>query len=169
MSIAIYDLTVASFIHGLKALAGLLDKAKAHAAAANYDPNVLASARLYPDMFAFARQVQLATDFAKGAVARLSGQEPPKWADTETTLDELKERLAKALDYLAAYTPHMFDGAESRMIELKTPTRAFSFNGRDFVLQWAIPNFNFHCTTAYNLLRHNGVPVGKLDYLAIQP
>jgi hypothetical protein len=168
MTIPIYDLTVASFSHGLQALAAQLDKAKAHAAAANYDSNVLASARLYPDMFAFARQVQLATDFAKGAVARLSGQEPPKWADSETTLDELKTRLAKALDYLATFTPEMFDGAESRTIELKTPTRAFSFNGHDFVLRWAIPNFHFHCTTAYNLLRHNGVPVGKLDYLAVE-
>ena len=167
MNISIYDQTVISFSRTLQALAGLLDKAAAHAASANYDVNVLAQTRLYPDMFACARQVQLATDFAKGAAARLAGVEIPKWEDSETTFVELQARIAKAVAFLASLTPSQFDGAGSRAIELQTPSRTFNFNGHDFVLQWAVPNFYFHCTTVYNLLRHNGVPVGKLEFLGV--
>lgn len=165
MSISIYDQTVTSFSHALRALSALLDKAKSHAEASKYDVNVLAAARLYPDMFALARQVQLATDFAKGAAGRLAGVELPKWEDTEATVDELQARIDKALDFLATLKPAQFNGAAERAIEIQTPTRTFNFTGDVFLLRWAIPNVYFHLTTVYNLLRHNGVPVGKLDFL----
>ena len=165
MSVSIYDQTVTSFSHSLTALSALLDKARVHAEASKYDVNVLVVSRLFPDMFALGRQVQLATDFAKGGAARLAGVDLPKWEDTETTVDELQARIRKALDFFRSLSPAQFEGAETRAIEIKTPTRSFQFTGRDFLLQWAIPNFYFHVTTVYNLLRHNGVPVGKLKFL----
>ena len=165
MSVSIHDQTVISFNHSLRALAALLEKARAHAEANAYDVANLLSARLYPDMFALTRQIQLATDFAKGGAARLAGVEPPKWPDTESTLEELQARMQKCIDFLAALTPAQFEGAENRPIELTTPVGKLNFTGKDFLLHWAIPNFYFHCTTAYNLLRHNGVPVGKLEFL----
>lgn len=165
MSITIHDQTVSSFSHALRALSGLLEQADKHAAAHNYDVANLLSARLFPDMFALTRQIQLATDFAKGGAARLAGVEVPRWEDREVTVEELEARIGKALEFLASLSPAAFDGAENRTIELNTPAGKLSFNGRDFLLQWAIPNFYFHCTTAYNLLRHNGVPVGKFDFL----
>ena len=165
MGISIHEQTVSAFSHSLRALSGLLDKARAHAEAHNYDAANLLSARLFPDMFALTRQVQLATDFAKGGAARLAGVEVPKWEDREQSIDELQARVGKALDFLATLPPAAFDGAENRTIELNTPAGKLSFGGREFLLQWAIPNFYFHCTTAYNLLRHNGVPVGKFDFL----
>ena len=167
MQISIYDQTVVSFSRALTALDHLMTTASSAAEAGKYDVNVLAQARLYPDMFAFARQVQLTTDFAKGAAARLAGVDIPKWDDTETTFDELRARIAKALAFLASLTAAQFADAAARVIELKTPLRTFNFSGYDFVLQWALPNFYFHYTTAYNLLRHNGVPVGKLEYLGL--
>lgn len=165
MSISIHDQTVSAFSHSLRALSNLLEQAQQHAAAHNYDVANLLSARLFPDMFALTRQVQLATDFAKGGAARLAGVEVPKWDDREATVAELEARIGKALDFLAGLQPAAFDGAENRTIELNTPAGKLVFSGRDFLLQWAIPNFYFHCTTAYNLLRHNGVPVGKFDFL----
>ncbi len=165
MSIPIYDQTVTTFSHTLRSLATVIDKARAHAAAANYDANVLLQSRLYPDMFPLIRQLQLATDFAKGSAARLAGTEVPKWDDTEQNVDDIQQRIRKALDYLAGFTPAQFEGADSRAIELKTPAGVFNFTGRTFLLHWAIPNFYFHATTAYDVLRHNGVPVGKLDFL----
>lgn len=165
MSITIHDQTVSAFSHALRALSGLLAQANKHAAAHNYDVANLLSARLFPDMFALTRQIQLATDFAKGGAARLAGVEVPKWEDREVTIEELEARIRKALEFLASLPPAAFDGAEDRTIEINTPAGKLSFNGRDFLLQWAIPNFYFHCTTAYNLLRHNGVPVGKFDFL----
>lgn len=161
----LYDQTVPVFTRMLNNLASLLDKAEAHAAASKYDMAALLEARLFPDMFTLMRQVQLATDFAKGCCARLAGQEVPRWEDSEKTLPELKARLQKALDYLAGYSPAQFEGAPTRAIELKTPVGSFHFTGDSFVQTWALPNFYFHVTTAYNLLRHNGVPVGKLDFI----
>jgi len=161
----LYDQTVPVFTRMLNNLTTLLDKAEAHAAASKYEFAVLLEARLFPDMFTLMRQVQLATDFAKGCCARLAGQEVPRWEDTEKTLPELKLRLQKALDYLAGFTPAQFEAAPTRAIELKTPVGSFHFTGDSFVQTWALPNFYFHVTTAYNLLRHNGVPVGKLDFI----
>lgn len=159
--------SVLVFIHGLRALSSLLDKARAHAAAAGFDANVLCTTRLFPDMLPLSRQVQIATDMSKGGAARLAGVEVPKWDDNETTLDDLQARINKALAYLAAFTPAQFEAAASRAIEVKTPSRSYQFNGQDFLSKWSLPNFYFHLTTAYNLLRHNGVPLGKMDFLAI--
>lgn len=161
----LYEQTVPVFTRMLNNLSTLLDKAQAHAEASKYEVGVLLDARLFPDMFTLTRQVQLATDFAKGACARLAGQEVPRWEDSEKTLPELRARLKKALDYLAGFTPAHFDAAPTRAIELKTPVGTFHFTGDSFVQTWALPNFYFHVTTAYNLLRHNGVPVGKLDFI----
>lgn len=165
MSISVHEQVVVSFTHSLHALSALLERARAHAEASNYDVANLLAARLFPDMFALARQVQQTTDFAKSAAARLAGVDLPKWPDTETTLVELQARLRKAIDFLASVEPAQFEGAEHRTIELTTPAGKLSFTGRDFLLHWAIPNFYFHCTTVYNLLRHNGVPIGKFDFL----
>ena len=161
----LYDQTVPVFTRMLGNLATLLDKAQAHAEASKYDASALLTARLFPDMFTLTRQVQLATDFAKGACARLAGQEVPRWEDVETTVPELQARIRKALDFLSGIPRAAFDAAPTRAIELKTPAGNFQFDGESFVQQWALPNFFFHVTTAYNLLRHNGVPIGKLDFL----
>ncbi len=165
---AIHAQAVLALSHGLRALAALLEKARSHATAAGYDVNVLCSARLFPDMFPLTRQVMIATDMAKGAAARLAGVEVPKWEDTETTLEQLQARIAKALSYLASFTPAQYEGAASRAIEIKTPSRSFHFSGQDYLQKWVLPNFYFHTTTAYNLLRHNGVPLGKMDFLAVE-
>ena len=161
----LYEQTVPVFARMLGNLDTLLDKAQAHAEAAKYDVAAVLASRLFPDMFTLTRQVQLATDFVKGACARLAGQEVPRWEDTESTLPELKARLRKTLDFLAGFTPAQFEQAATRAIELKTPAGVFHFTGDTFVVNWALPNFYFHVTTAYNLLRHNGVPVGKLDFI----
>lgn len=165
MSVSVHEQVVVAFCHALRAQRALLDIARHHAESAKYDVAVLLTARLFPDMLPLARQVQLTTDFAKGGAARLAGVELPKWADTETTLDELQGRLDKCTAFLQSLPPAQFEGAEARAIELTTPAGKLSFTGRDFLLHWAIPNFYFHCTTTYNLLRHNGVPVGKFDFL----
>lgn len=161
----LYDQIVPVFTRGLGNLETLLDKAHAHAGGAGYDFSALLSARLFPDMFPLLRQVQLVTDFAKGAAARLAGQEVPRWEDSETNYTELKARLARTVEFLGSLPPAAFAEAATRRIELKTPAGEFSFNGKDFLQQWALPNFYFHAATAYNLLRHNGVPIGKLDFL----
>ncbi len=168
MAISLHAQSVAVLDHGLAVLASLLDKAAAHAAAAGYDVDVLSGARLFPDMLPLTRQVMIATDMAKGAAARLAGVEVPKWEDTETTFEQLQARLAKARAFLAGFTPAQYEGAEHRAIEIKTPSRAFQFTGEQYLLKWVLPNFYFHLTTAYNLLRHNGVPLGKMDFLAVE-
>ena len=167
MAISVHAQSVLALAHGLRALESLISKTRAHAAASGYDVNVLCGTRLFPDMLPFARQVMIATDMAKGAAARLAGAEVPKWEDTETTMEELDARISKALDFLASFTPAQYEGAESRAIEIKTPSRSYHFTGQEYLVKWALPNFYFHLTTAYNLLRHNGVPLGKMDFLAI--
>lgn len=157
--------TVPVFSRGLSNLATLLDKAKVHADGAGYDVGALLGARLFPDMFPLIRQVQLTTDFAKSGCARLAGLDVPRWEDTETTLPEILARIARAQDFMAGLRPAQFEHADQRRIELRTPAGEFSFNGMDFLQQWALPNFYFHAATAYNLLRHNGVAIGKLDFL----
>lgn len=165
MNIAIYDEVVTTFAHSLRSLSGLLDKARTHAMAQGYDVDVLVQTRLFPDMFAFARQIQLATDFAKGAAARLAGVDIPQWDNSETTMAELQARVGRCVDFIESLPPERFEGAAERAIELNVLVGKLHFTGARFLMHWAIPNFYFHCTTAYNLLRHNGVPVGKLDYL----
>ena len=161
----LYEQTVPVFARMLRNLSVLLEKAEAHAEAAGYDIAALLSARLFPDMFTLTRQVQLATDFAKGACARLAGDAVPRWEDTEASVADVHARIRKAIAYVESFQPAQFDGAAARRIELKTPGGDFAFAGGDFVTEWALPNFYFHVATAYNLLRHNGVPLGKLDFL----
>ncbi len=167
MSISLHRQSVEVLDHGLAMLASLLDKASAHAGSAGYEADVLCGTRLFPDMLPLARQVMIATDMAKGAAARLAGVDVPKWEDTETTIPQLQARIAKARSFLAGFSPAHYEGAESRAIEIKTPSRSFNFTGAEYLLTWALPNFYFHLTTAYNLLRHNGVPLGKMDFLAL--
>ncbi|MCG8907296.1 MULTISPECIES: DUF1993 domain-containing protein [Pseudomonas] len=165
MSFSIYQASVPVFIRMLGNLSAILAKAAEHAQAKSIEPSVLINARLAPDMFPLARQVQIASDSAKGAGARLAGVEVPSYVDDETTFDELQARIARTVEFLRTLKPEQFEGAEDRTIELKLRAREVSFKGSDFLLSFVNPNFYFHITTAYDILRHNGVEVGKMDYL----
>jgi hypothetical protein len=165
MSISMYQASAPRFANTLKNLAAILDKAKAHAEAKKIDEQVLTSMRLYPDMLALARQVQIACDTAKGAVARLAGVDIPKHEDTEKTFDELKERIAKTLAFIATLKAAQIDGTEDKEIVLKLQGKDVPSRGMQYLLGRAWPNFYFHVTTAYNILRHNGVEIGKGDFI----
>jgi uncharacterized protein len=165
VSISIYDQLVPVFSHMLSNLDKVFTKAEADAEARKIDPLVFVNGRLAPDMLPLTRQVQIMTDQAKGGASRLAGQEPPKWADDEASFADLHARLAKTIAHLKTFTPTSFDGAETRSIELKFPNVSFSFSGKDYFLNFVVPNFYFHYTTAYAILRHNGVPIGKGDFL----
>ena len=165
MTISMYQASAPRFANTLKNLSAILDKAKAHAEAKKIDELVLTSARLYPDMFALARQVQIACDSAKGAVARLAGVEIPKHEDSEKTFDELKERIARTLAFIATVKPAQIDGSEEKDIVLKLQGKDVPFKGQQYLLGFAWPNFYFHAVTAYNILRHNGVELGKRDFI----
>jgi hypothetical protein len=153
------------FLQMLKALSANLDKAAAHATAKKIDPSVLVNARLAPDMFPLSRQVQIATDHAKGATARLSGRENPKYEDTESTIDDLKARIAKTLAFVSSVPAAEIDGSEDKDITLTIGGQPRTLKGQRYLLHNALPNFFFHVTTAYDILRHNGVEVGKRDYM----
>ncbi|MGA2398294.1 MAG: DUF1993 domain-containing protein [Steroidobacteraceae bacterium] len=165
MALSLYDVSIPVLVRGLTNLSVIIDKAAAHAEAKKIDPVVLAQARLFPDMFPLTRQVQIACDTAKGAAARLAGIEMPKHEDTETTLAELKQRIAKTVDFVQTLKASQFAGAESRSIEIKTPSRTLSFTGLSYLNHFVLPNFYFHASISYAILRHNGVEVGKNDYL----
>jgi uncharacterized protein len=165
MTMSMYEASIPTFLHTLRSLKAILGKGLAHAEAKKFDPNVLAASRLYPDMFPLTRQVQIASDAAKGAAARLAGAEPPKFDDVETTIADLIARVDKTIDYLQSFKPAQIDGSEERTITIQTPRGPFTFPGMAFLRHWALPNFFFHVTTAYNILRHNGVDIGKSDYL----
>jgi hypothetical protein len=166
MTNLVYDLTINPMLHSLKNLDAIVSKAEAYADAdKDIDPATLIQARLYPNMRPFIFQIRVATDTAKGAAARLSGNTVPSWADEETTFAEVHERIGKAIDYLSSFKPGDFEGAENRAIELKLGPRTVNFNGKDYIADFVLPNFYFHVTTAYNILRHNGVVIGKRDYL----
>ena len=165
MTLSIYDLSIPVFTRGLTNLSAILGKAAAHAAAKKFDPAVLAQARLFPDMFPLSRQVQITCDTAKGAGARLAGIEIPKHEDIEVTLDELEQRIAKTLDFLKSINADQLKGAESKTIELKFPNRTISFTGLSYLREFVLPNFFFHSSMTYALLRANGVAVGKADFL----
>ena len=166
MTLSMYQASVPVFTQGLKGLDGVLAKAEAHVAAHKLDPNALLHARLFPDMFPFTRQVQIAADFAKGAVARLAGAEVPNWPDDETSFEALRARVARSLDFIAGFPADAIDGSEDRIITLVRRGETFQVNGQPYLLEQALPNFYFHLTTAYAILRHNGVAVGKRDFLA---
>ena len=165
MSVSMYDVAVPTFQKQLSALEAILDKAAEQAAAKKIDFAVLLGSRLYPDMFSLTRQVQLATDFAKAAPARLAAVEVPAFPDVETTLPELKARIAKIQALLAAYKPEQFNGADTREVTLKVSGQEVTMSGREYLLHVAFPNFYFHCATAYDILRHNGIEIGKRDFL----
>jgi uncharacterized protein len=165
MALSLYDVSIPVLVRGLTNLSILIDKATAHAGAKRFEPAVLAQARLYPDMFPLIRQVQITCDTAKGAAARLAGIDIPKHEDTETTLAELKQRIAKTLDFIQSVKPSQLEGAESRSIEIKTPDRTLSFTGLSYLNNFVLPNFYFHESISYAILRHNGIEVGKGDYL----
>ncbi len=165
MAISIYDQFVPVFIQMLSALDKVLSKAEADAAARKIDLEVFVNSRLAPDMLPLTRQIQIMTDQAKGGASRLAGQESPKWADDEKTFADLHARVAKTIAHLKTFKPEHFDGAETRAVELKFPNATFNFTGKDYLLSFVIPNFYFHYTTAYAILRHNGVPIGKGDFL----
>jgi uncharacterized protein len=169
MNISMYEASIPTFLHTLKSLRAILEKGAAHAEAKKFDPTVLAGSRLFPDMLPLARQIQIASDAAKGAAARLAGVEPVKFEDNETTMPQLIARVDKTIEYLQTFKPAQFEGSETRTITITTPRTSFSFPGLTFLRHWALPNFFFHVTTAYNLLRHNGVEIGKADFLGQVP
>lgn len=165
MNISMYQASAPRFANILTNLSAILDKAQAHAEARKIDPAVLMGCRLFPDMFPLARQVQIASDTAKGAVARLAGAEIPKFEDTEQTFADLKARIAKTIEFVRSFKPAQLDGSEDREIMLKLGGREVKFTGMQYLLGHATPNFYFHVTTAYDILRHNGVELGKRDYI----
>lgn len=169
MSLSMYSASVPVLKQMLTALSEVLAKAEAHATEKKIDPAALLGARLFPDMFPLVRQVQFATDTAKFAVARLAGVESPRFDDVETTFEELYARLDAVSAYLRTFDEAALEGSQDRSITLTTRTRGeLKFDGRGYLLGFVLPNLFFHATTAYAILRHNGVPLGKLDYLGPQ-
>jgi uncharacterized protein len=168
MSISMYAASVPVFQQALNALSGVLSKAEAHATAKNISPEVFLQSRLYPDMFNFTRQVQIACDFAKGTCQRLAGQEVTPIADTEASFADLQARIAKTLELIAAAPAASIDGSEDRTIVLMPGTaRERTFKGQAYLLTYALQHFFFHATTAYDILRHNGVELGKKDFIGV--
>ena len=165
MKISMYAMSHDVFKKALTQLLHIMDKGVANAKARNFDPNVLTGVRLAPDMLAFTKQIQLTSDFAKNSMARLAGIDPPKFEDNETTLDELVARVKKTLEYLGTVPAAALEGSEDRDIRIPLRDRTIETKGLPFLQNWAIPNFFFHYVTAYNLLRHNGVDIGKKDFL----
>lgn len=164
-TISMYQASAPRFANTLKNLSAIIDKAEAHAAEKKIDPAVLVQARLFPDMLPFARQIMIASDNAKGAVARLAGIEIPKFEDDQATFDELKERIARTLAFVESVRPEQVDGSEDKDIVLKLGGHEVQFKGLQYLCGFALPNFYFHVTTAYDILRHNGVPLAKRDYI----
>jgi hypothetical protein len=160
-----YQASAPRFANILNNLSALLDKAQAHCEARKIDPLVLTSSRLYPDMLPFTRQITIACDTAKGAVARLAGAEIPKHEDVEKTFEELKARIAKTVAFVGSFKPAQIDGSEEKTILLKIGAREVTYAGMQYLLGFAHPNFYFHVVTAYAILRHNGVELGKRDYI----
>ena len=165
MTLSMYQASVPVFLRTLAALSAVLDKAAAHAAQRKIDPSVLLNTRLFPDMFPLVRQVQLTADFAKGASARLAGVEVPKFADSEATFDDLKARIAKTIDFVKTLKPAKIDGSEARDITIPVGGQPRTFKGQPYLLHFALPNFFFHAATAYDILRHCGVEIGKRDFI----
>ncbi len=165
MSLSIYQSSIPVFIHMLGNLRNILQKGATHATAKNFDATVLVNSRLAPDMFALARQVQIATDMVKGCAARLASIEPPKYEDNESTIDELIARIDKTIGFLKEFSPAQIDGTEDKAITLALRTRTLNFDGKTYLQHFVIPNMYFHITTTYNILRHNGVELGKQDFI----
>lgn len=165
MPLSMYQASAPIFFRQLAALMKIIEKAEAFAKAGNIDESEFVDARLAPDMLNFAKQIQIATDGAKAGIARLAGVEIPAYADTETTFVELKERIAKTVAFIETVPVASVDGTEDKAIEFKISDREFKFTGQPFLLHFVLPNFFFHVTTAYGILRHKGVEIGKIDFL----
>lgn len=165
MSFSMYEASVPVFTQILNSLAAIIDKAETHANEKNIDPAALLQARLYPDMFPFARQVQVATDFAKGCSARLAGVEVPSYEDTEKSFAELRERIARTLAFINDLPRDAIEASDQRDIVTGSGAKVREFKGQDYLVHYAMPHFYFHATTAYALLRHNGVEIGKKDFI----
>ena len=164
MSLSMYEVSVPVFASMLGAMSHVLRKAEKYAQENDIDPATLTTARHFEDMLPLTAQVQIATDMAKGCVSRLSGREVPKWEDNEQSFGELQARIAKALDYIGTFSPEDFEGSEDREVTLKIAGNEMTFPGRAYLLGFVHPNFYFHVTTAYSLMRAKGVPLGKADY-----
>jgi len=163
-----YDATVPAFLQILGSLSGILSKAEAHCKARNIAPEVLLGARLYPDMLPFTKQVQMVCDFADKSCARLTHSEVPSTPDTEKTFEELKARLAKTIDYVKSFKPAQFEGKDLADVTFPIgPTNTLTLKGQQFLNNFAFPNFYFHAATAHGILRHNGVEIGKRDFLGV--
>jgi uncharacterized protein len=165
MKPSMHAFSVELFSNALGNLSWILEKGAASAASRKIEPAVLLGARLAPDMLPLTRQIQIAGDIAKSSVARLAGQEPPRYEDNETTIEQLRARLARTIDFLKSVPASAFEGAETRDIKLPAGERTLEFKGLAFLQTWAIPNVFFHVTTAYDILRHNGVDLGKRDFI----
>lgn len=161
-----YDAVVPAYLQMLNSLTGLLTKAEAHCAAKKIDPSVLLGSRLFPDMLPLSKQIQLASDFAAKGCARLTHSELPSMPDTEKTFEELKQRLAKTIDYVKSFKPEQFEGADSRDVTFPAgPDRTVTLKGQQFFSSVSLPNFYFHAATAHGILRHNGIEIGKMDFI----
>jgi hypothetical protein len=165
MSMSLYEVTVPVFVKTLANLKAVLGKAKAHALERKIEEAAFVNARLYPDMFALSRQVQIATDIARGCAARLAGVEPPSYEDNEQSFDDLVARIDRTVEYMRGLDAKQFEGADARTITRPVRGQPHAFTGANYLLQFATPNVYFHTATAYDILRHNGVPLGKADYL----
>ncbi|MGZ5526501.1 MAG: DUF1993 domain-containing protein, partial [Methylomonas sp.] len=165
MSLTMYQASIPAFVRMLGNLSAILDKAAAHAEAKKIDPAVFVNARLAPDMFPLSRQVQIATDIVKGCAARLAGIEVPRYEDNETTFAELQARIDKTKAFLQSISASQIDGSEQRQITLKFGSRELNFLGQPYLLDFVLPNFHFHLSMTYAILRHNGVEIGKKDYI----
>jgi uncharacterized protein len=165
MKISMHAMSHDVFRKALTQLLVVMEKGVANAKARNFDPNVFVTQRLAPDMLPFSKQIQLASDFAKNSMARLAGIDPPKFEDNETTIDELIARVKKTLDYIGTVPAAALENSETRDIRIPLRDRTVEFKGLAFLQNWALPNFFFHHVTAYNVLRHNGVDIGKRDFL----
>jgi hypothetical protein len=160
-----YQASIPSFVRMLGNLSAILDKAAVHAEAKKIDPAVFINARLAPDMYPLSRQVQIATDIVKGCAARLAGIDVPSYVDNETTFAELQARIEKTVTFLQSVNATQIDGSEERKITLKFGSREINLLGQAYLLDFVFPNFHFHLTTTYDILRHNGVEIGKMDYV----
>jgi uncharacterized protein len=165
MSLTMYQASIPVFTKSLGNLAAILEKAATHAKARKIDPSVFVNARLAPDMYPLSRQIQIATDVAKGCAARLAGIDVPSYEDNETTFPELQARIAKTVAFLQSVTPAQIDGSEGRSVTLKLRGKDVTFLGQPYLFNFVIPNVFFHVTTAYDILRHNGLEIGKMDFL----
>mgnify|MGYP003401714227 CR=1 FL=1 len=165
MALSMYQASIPVFVHNLNNLSAILDKTIAHADAKKIDHAVLLNFRLFPDMLNFTKQIQIATDFAKGAAARLAGVEVPKYDDTEMSFADLKARIQKTLTFVQTFTPAQIDGSEERDITLTIGGNQVNLKGQPYLLQMVMPNFYFHASMAYAILRHNGVEIGKRDFV----